>query len=82
MAKGSKSIWTLLVLLIIGSILGSLLGKALENYLPLLNYGQSIGFSPTTIDLAAITVTLGLSINLTLAAILGFFIALFIYSRI
>ena len=70
------------VVLIAGSLLGSLLGVLLKDIFPFLYSSQIIGFSPTTIDLAAITITLGLIIRINIATVIGFFIALFIYTRL
>ncbi len=82
MAKTPRSTGLLILLLVIGSIFGTLLGQALRDYLPLLNFGQTIGLDPTTVDLAAITLTLGITLQMNIATIIGFFIALFIYSRL
>lgn len=82
MAKLPKNMGILIILLIIGSIFGTFLGEMLKDFLPFLNYSQSIGLKPATLDLAAIMVTLGITLNLNIATIIGFFLALFIYSRI
>lgn len=81
MSKVTKSSGLLLILLIFGSIFGSLLGEILSDMIPFLNYGRSIGFTPMTIDLAAISLTFGILIKINIATILGFFIAFFIYTR-
>lgn len=82
MPRVSKGTGILFLLLIIGSIFGSLIGELLGNTLPFLAYGRSIGLSPTTIDLAAITFTVGITLKLNIATILGFFLTLFIYTRL
>ena len=82
MAKLPKDKWMLLLLLVVGSLFGTFIGELLRDSLPFLYYGQSIGLNPTTIDLAVITLTLGLTLKLNLATIIGFFIAIFIYSRL
>lgn len=81
MPRVSKGTGILIFLLVIGSIFGSLLGEVLRNTLPFLTYGRTIGLSPTTIDLAALTLTLGLTLKLNIATIFGFFLTLFIYTR-
>ncbi|MDW7650197.1 MAG: DUF4321 domain-containing protein [Bacillota bacterium] len=78
----TKGTGILLILLIVGSIFGSLLGDVLSGYLPFLTYGRTVGMNPTTIDLASVTVTLGLVLKLNIAGILGFFLAFFIYNRL
>ena len=82
MARVPKSTWILIILLVAGSMFGTLLGNLLQNLFPFLQYSQTIGLNPTTIDLAALTVTLGLTVKLNIATVIGFFIALFIYSRL
>ena len=81
MAKGTKGTGILLILLIFGSIFGSLLGDILSGSLPFLSYGTNVGFSPTTINLSSLSLTLGLTLKLNIATILGFFLAFFIYNR-
>ncbi|NLK01281.1 MAG: DUF4321 domain-containing protein [Clostridia bacterium] len=81
MGKIVRNIWLLIILLLAGSILGTLLGQALHGYLPLMRYGQTIGLEPTTLDLSVLTLTFGATLKLNIASIVGFFIALFIYSR-
>ena len=82
MARVPKSIGILIILLIIGSVFGTFIGEILKDYLSFLNYSQSIGLNPTTLDLSAVIVTLGITLNLNIATIIGFFIALFIYSKL
>lgn len=78
MKKGSY----LILLIIIGSVIGSIIGKALSNILPILNYGEVIGFGPATLDLNIITFTFGFSANLTFAGILGIIIAIIAYRKL
>lgn len=82
MGKSVKSAWILLILLIFGGILGSLLGDALRNALPFLDYGRTVGFSPFSVDLAAVQLTLGFVVRLNIASIIGFCLALLIYTRL
>jgi hypothetical protein len=82
LSKVSKGTGILLILLIFGSIFGSLLGEILSGSFPWLTYGRTVGLSPTTIDLAALTVTFGLILKLNIATIIGFFLAFFIYTRL
>lgn len=81
MAKLPKDKWMLIILLVIGSIFGTLIGELLKDFLPFLYYGEIIGLSPTNIDLAVLTITFGMTLKLNIATIVGFFIALFLYSR-
>lgn len=79
--KKSNSIY-LVVLILIGSIIGSILGKAFSKSLPILNYGEAIGFGPATLDLNIVTLTLGFSANLTVAGIIGIIIAIIAYRKL
>lgn len=82
MAKLPKDKWMLIILLVIGSLFGTLIGELLQDFLPFLYYGEIIGLSPANIDLAVLTITFGMTLKLNIATIIGFFIALFLYSRL
>lgn len=69
MRRGSSVYLILLVLTSV--IIGTILGKAFSNMLPILNYGEGIGFGPTTLDLNIFTITFGFSANLTVSGIIG-----------
>jgi len=79
--KRGNSIY-LIILILVGSIIGSILGKIFSSSLPILNFGDTIGFGPTTFDLNIITLTLGFSANLTLAGIIGIIIAIIAYRKL
>lgn len=80
MKKGS-SIY-LIVLILTGSIIGSILGKAFSKALPVLNFGEAIGFGPATLDLNIVTLTLGFNAHLTVAGIIGIIIAIIAYRKL
>ncbi|MFZ5942745.1 MAG: DUF4321 domain-containing protein [Bacillota bacterium] len=83
MRSGFKSPWLLVILLVIGGLIGTLLGQTLGGYLPILKTGfQPIGLAPTSINLVVLTITFGLIININVASIIGFLLALFIYFRL
>lgn len=81
MGKSVNSIYFILLLLT-SAIIGTILGKAFSNFLPILNYGESIGFGPATLDLKVFSVTLGFSANLTVAGIIGILIAIIAYKKL
>ena len=81
MKKGGNSIYFILLLLT-SVIIGTILGKAFSKYLPILNYGESIGFGPATLDLNIFSLTFGFSANLTVAGILGILIAIIAYKKL
>ncbi|WMJ75881.1 MULTISPECIES: DUF4321 domain-containing protein [unclassified Sedimentibacter] len=81
MRKGGNSIYFILLLLT-SVIIGTILGKAFSKFLPILNYGESIGFGPATLDLSIFSVTFGFSASLTVAGILGILIAIIVYKKL
>lgn len=81
MRKGGNSIY-LILLILTSVIIGTILGKAFSGYLPVLNYGESIGFGPATLDLSIFSVTFGFSANLTVGGIIGILIAIIAYKKL
>lgn len=77
-----KSNFLLLFFILVGAILGGIIGEVFGVYLPLLNYGKSIGLEPSTIDLSLIKFTFGFTMKLNLAGILGIFIAILTFKRL
>lgn len=81
MRKGGNSIY-LILLLLTSTIIGTILGKALSGYFPILNYGETVGFGPATLDLNIVSLTFGFSASLTVAGILGILIAIIAYKKL
>jgi len=76
-----KNYWVLLVMILVGMVLGGFIGT----YLPWewLNYGGTFGLSqPIVLDLCILTITFGLSINITIASIIGIILAIIIFKFI
>ena len=69
-----------ILILLIGAVLGSLIAKLTEGIgaLSWLSFGDTFGVSPFTVDLGVAELTFGLTFDLTIAAILGLIIAIFI----
>lgn len=81
--KSARNPWLLVILLVIGGLIGSLIGTFLAEFLPILGYNfPAIGLSPVTLDLMVLSITFGVVLQLNLASIVGFIIALFIYYRL
>jgi len=80
MRKGNSIYFVLLLLTSV--IIGTILGKAFSGMLPILNYGEVIGFGPSTLDLSIFTLTFGFSADLTVAGIIGIFIAIIAYRKL
>ena len=82
--KGSrgKNNWALFLLLLTGIVLGGFIGMLAEG-VPALNwlsFGQSFGLDkPIVLNLGILVLTFGLSINISIASILGMIIAIIIY---
>ncbi len=79
MKKGNL---VLVLVILAGSIFGKIIGGALSKYIPILNYGESIGFGPTSIDLNILSFTLGFKASMTVAGIIGIIIAIFVYRKV
>lgn len=80
--RGSKNGWTLLLLILAGVVLGGFIGTLAAGVpgLDWLNYGQSFGLEePLVLSLGLLVLTFGLTIQITIASILGIILAIFIY---
>lgn len=82
--RRGKSAWFLLIFLIIGSFIGSLLGQALGGTFPWLNLSsRAYGLNPPLVlnfDLFALTI--GLTVRLSVAGVIGLLLGLLVYVRI
>lgn len=69
-----------ILILLIGAVLGSLIAKLTQGVgaLSWLSFGETFGVSPFTINLGVAEFTFGMTFNLTIAAIIGLIIAIFI----
>lgn len=82
---GHKNFWILLIMLLAGIVLGGFMGQLANgiSWLSWLNFGQSFGLdSPLVINFGILVITLGLTIKITMASIIGIAIALIIYRMI
>lgn len=71
----------LLIFILVGVIAGGLIGDVFSKSVPLLAYGRTIGFDTFTVDLAILKWTMGLTLQLNVAGILGLLIAMFLFKR-
>jgi len=83
MAMREKNSLVLLVFLLCGVVIGGLLGELANSvsWLNWLAYGKTFGFSPVTLDLGVLQLTLGLMVKINVASIIGVIIAIFIYRK-
>lgn len=82
---GRKNFWILLIMLLAGIVLGGFMGQLANgiSWLSWLNFGQSFGLdSPLVINFGILVITLGFTIKITMASIIGIAIALIIYRMI
>ena len=82
---GRKNFWILLIMLLAGIVLGGFMGQLANgiSWLSWLNFCQSFGLdSPLVINFGILVITLGLTIKITMASIIGIAIALIIYRMI
>ncbi|MGN8800344.1 DUF4321 domain-containing protein [Candidatus Merdisoma sp. HCP28S3_D10] len=81
----SKNGWVLLVMLLSGIVLGGFIGMLTANVsgLSWLNYGQSFGLeNPIVLDLGLLILTFGLTIQISIASIIGVVLAIIIYRKL
>ncbi len=79
---GSKNTWALFLMLLAGIVIGGFIGTLTKDVSALnwLSYGQSFGLDdPIVLDLGVLVVTFGLSINISIASIIGVVLAIIIY---
>lgn len=77
-----KSSWAVIFIMLIGLILGAVIGSYCGGIpaLSWLNYGQVFGLtSPLVLDLGALVLTLGLTVKINIASILGIVLAFLCY---
>ena len=82
---GRKNFWILLIMLLADIVLGGFMGQLANgiSWLSWLNFGQSFGLdSPLVINFGILVITLGLTIKITMASIIGIAIAIIIYRMI
>lgn len=83
--RGQNPWWILIVIVIAGAMLGSVLAGAVgeSTYLSWLARSLTVGLSPpVVIDLHVLTLTLGLTLRLNLAVVLGILVAAFVFRRL
>lgn len=81
--KGKTTLIQVLVL-IIGAVLGGFIAQVTNKipFLSWLSYGQQMGLKPTTLDLGFLNLTFGLEVHITIAAIVGLILAVFVLKKL
>jgi len=87
--KKTDSVVVLLVILILGALIGSVIGEVIATLAPggflerIFSKGISPGLTPPAVlDLKVLTLTLGLTMKINLASLIGIVLALFIYQKL
>ena len=81
----SRRIGVLLLWLVCGAVFGSLLGELLGLILPqgvvrqFFLAAATIGFSPVTLNLAVVSITMGLSLTINVVGVLGILFAAYYF---
>ena len=81
----SKNGWVLLIMLLSGIVLGGFIGMLTANVsgLSWLNYGQNFGLeSPVVLNLGLLVLTFGLTIQISIASIIGVVLAIIVYRKL
>ncbi len=82
---GDKKFWVFLIFLFSGIVVGNLLGT-LAAQVPMLSwlaYGESFGLTePFVLDINILQLSLGLTVQLNVAGIIGIVIALILYKTV
>ena len=73
-----------LLILLIGAVLGNLIARLASrvSYLSWLAFGDTFGVSPFTVDLGVAELTFGMTFDLSIAAIIGLVIAIYICKKL
>lgn len=89
MAKKTDNTLVLLVVLILGALIGSVIGEVIGSLAPggyleaVFATGIAPGLSPPAVlDLKVLTLTLGLTMKINLASLLGIVLALLVYRKL
>lgn len=80
-----RSTWVIIFIMLIGLIIGTVIGSYCGGIpaLSWLNYGQVFGLtSPLVLDLGAFVLTLGVTIKINIASIIGIAIAFLFYKLV
>jgi Domain of unknown function (DUF4321) len=88
-AKTVDSVVVMLVMLILGALIGSVIGEVIGALAPggyvaaIFTKGISPGITPPAVlDLKVLTLTLGVTMRINLASVLGIALALLMYRRL
>lgn len=78
----SKNGWALCLMLLAGMVLGGFVGMLVQGMsgLDWLSYGQTFGMQqPIVLDLGILVFTLGITVKISVASLIGIIISIIIY---
>lgn len=83
MSKDLKKTIAFIFFLLAGAIVGTVIARLCAGvpFLAWLGWGQNVGFSPTTLDLAVFKFTIGFSLDVNVAQIFCVILAIVIYNK-
>ncbi|NLY50694.1 MAG: DUF4321 domain-containing protein [Firmicutes bacterium] len=77
-----RSTGLLVTMLLTGALIGGALGRLFAEYLPFLVLGETVGFSPTTINISILQFTIGFVLNITVAGVIGLLLGYLLYRQL
>ncbi len=83
MSVKNRNIIALMLILIFGLVIGGIIGDLLGEDISFLSRNYTIGLKPPLhLDLRVINITFGLMVDINVASVIGFILALIIYKKI
>lgn len=70
------------ILLLAGALAGGALGQVFAKYLPFLALGETVGFTPTTLNISILQFTIGFSLRLSVAGVIGLLLGYILYRQL
>ena len=77
--KRALNPWILIIFIVIGALLGNVIASLVD--IDILRTSKSVGLTPTTLDLAVLTINFGFQIALNLASVIGIMISVVFYKK-
>ncbi len=84
-STSGKNNWACFLMMLSGIVLGGFIGYLTKDirFLSWLNYGQTFGLEqPIVLNLGIMVLTFGLTINISVASIIGVVVAIILYKKL
>jgi hypothetical protein len=72
-------ILTMVLYILVGAILGTILGVVLGKIFPAIDKSLSFGFTPFTLNLVFMNITLGIQFSLNVGTVIGVLLFLYLF---